>query len=379
MEYTGMLVFFLFDYCVATGIGNSTSKASLLAACPTAFPASAGSYSDCTYQGTERIFLVSSGTLTLTSCKFTSCGYSSTDVYAGCMYFSDSTVANIYSCSFKDCHSGSGGAIKNDSKGTVTLKDCEFDSCYSFSYSGGAITTSGGKLINENNNFTNCWTDGHGGSIMQYRYVQSGNDSITNCRFSNGKAQLTGEGAGGGVLFCDGVLTVSECTFVECHAVWDGGAIAFFDAMTNDNVIVTISSCEIIRCTAGVGGGAISVSSQTANHPTITLSSVLIQDCSASSSYGQAIHIYSCSSFTWSNLCIVGTGTLIKSATTAISVPSSSDMTSGCPAPTPSVSRSPSPSPSATFVVTEMVESPEMPKNDFCAFVDFIYAFGVLA
>ena len=104
------------------------------------------------------------------------------------------------------------------------------------------------------------------------------------------------------------------------------GAIFIFGVQ---EMSVEISGTELRQCSAATGGGGIACSEFQAN-PSLTVSYLTITDCSADSSYGQAIHIYSCSSFTWDHLCITGTGTLVKSDI-SISVPTGEQLTEGCP------------------------------------------------
>ena len=60
-------------------------RSSVLLSCPSSFPASSGSYSDCTISGkSSRAFSLSSGTLTVTRCKFQSC--SASGLEGGCIY-----------------------------------------------------------------------------------------------------------------------------------------------------------------------------------------------------------------------------------------------------------------------------------------------------
>ena len=97
---------------------------------------------------------------------------------------------------------------------------------------------------------------------------------------------------------------------------------------SRSQVTATVSHSIFISCSATNGGGAISSSlygGSTA--PSLTISWIVIQDCTANSASGQAIHIYECKSFKWEYLCITGRGTLISRSGT---VPTHAELTNGC-------------------------------------------------
>lgn len=164
-----------------------------------------------------------------------------------------------------------------------------------------------------------------------------------------------------------GTGRIELCLFELCTADY-GGAFDDF----NGGLAVTFVECEIKKCSAtSEGGGAISCGKIRTS--SWTLSWVYISDCSAvSSSYGQAIHIYTATSFTWSNLCITGTGTLVMSEVSSITVPTASQLSEGCPKPFPTRSRSRSPTATASRKFTQHVINYSPRRRIYIAFMEYI-------
>lgn len=303
-----------------------------LLACPSEFPVTSGSYSDCTFNNvTSLAFNVSlSGeTLTLHSCAFIRCSDTES---GGCIY--STATLQVSSCSFTSCRGG-GGAIRVDNSNALSLiEDSLFDNCSSVS-TGGAISFQRGKECRVNNSqFIDCVATTTGGAI---RCIYSGNQycscSMEGCAFVRCIAALGENSAngGGGVECQAGTISISNCLFDLCSAEHsDGGAIALglWHTHTSLYLNVTISGCEIRSCSSheDAGGGISSYS------PTLILSWVAITDCTAKSVYGQAIHFYSCKTFAWDHLCVKGTGTLVKTETSAIEIPAlKEELEAACP------------------------------------------------
>ena len=151
---------------------------------------------------------------------------------------------------------------------------------------------------------------------------------MENCSFIACKSTVDStryEGGGAIVIEADaGTQDICYCLFDSCKAQLCGGAIVIAQSASS----VVVLGCEIRNCLASRGGG-ISASSDSSSL-SLTVSWVSIIDCSADPSYGQAIHIFSCKSFKWDHLCITGTGTLVKSGTSSISVPATQELTKEC-------------------------------------------------
>ena len=308
-------------------ISERTSANAALLACPSSLPASSGSYSDCTFSDrTSREFDVTSElTLTLRFCVFTNC---SGEGHGGCIYCTG--TVNVYSCSFTACkNTGSecnGGAICiGDASSSALIEDSQFSEC-STSFDGGAISFRYvAQCTIRNCQFTDCQcstTVGTGGAIADSQSAGPGM-TITSCSFVNCSEYWSGgsnEG-GGAVKCCSGTTNITQCSFDSCFAGNTGAAICCFAFTT---LSVFVSHCEIRKCSASRGGGGIACAKWN-NYPSLSISYLTITDCTAASSLGQAIHIYSCNSFKWDHLCITGTGTLVKTDDSS-SVPTEAEL-----------------------------------------------------
>lgn len=329
---------------------NKLNNRPYLLTCPSSFPVkTSGTYTDCRINGTTSTpFKISSGVLTMVRCEFTNCIEQNTQ--GASIYCSGSTIGYIYSCSFVSCRSWYNGAgINYRSSDCITVQNSHFKNCSDSLNGAGAISIRGYRCIIENNIFEDCWADNYGGAIRQEYYVSI--VLITKCKFLRCYECVEG---GGAVSLEGGTFDVNECYFEKCTAT-NGGAISLYARDSGSSGSTTISRCEIVSCSASSkGGGAISVLTLRGNPPSLSVSYLIIRDCSAPSSCGQAIHLYECASFTWEKLCITGSGTLIASS--SVSIPSASQLQEVCqvvsPTPRPTTTKVPTPSQSRSLPLT---------------------------
>lgn len=213
--------------------------------CLSSFPATkGGSYSGCSISDKrEGVFRAKSGTLTVESFQFIRCYM---DGGGGAVYAKQISYVAVRSCSFV-----SRGNWHQCSE-KLHIHRCE-------------TSTSGGGMF--------CGADGTvTGQVL--------NRSLFGCK-SMSISLTSGCGA---VHAKYGTLSIDYCLFDSWTANKHGGAVCFGGETR------TVGDCEITKCSVSKGGGLASVYSTT----DLTVSYVVITDCTGSSSHGQAIHIYLC-------------------------------------------------------------------------------------
>jgi predicted outer membrane repeat protein len=147
--------------------------------------------------------------------------------------------------------SGSGGGIENT--GSLTLNQDAVSSC-TVSGDGGAVNNeSTGTLSAQDTFFLNDTAQDNGGAIRDV-----GAASVTACTFSGNQSTGVNSGDGdagkgfGAALFTtsSSTLAVTDCTFVGNTAAGSGGAIEAQGPVTVESSTFTLN-------TAGIAGGAI--------------------------------------------------------------------------------------------------------------------------
>lgn len=156
----------------------------------------------------------------------------------------------IDGCVFKDCISRAGGGVEAD-VGRVEVSDCDFIRCISkdITYKEGETDktekgTNGGGLNNYTEKMINATT-----SL-----------EVTGCKFYGCAAIGSGLGQGGGVRATASVSTLTDCKFADdlenadnhCKAKFGGGA-----AFAMADVEAFVEGCTFENCVATENGGAI--------------------------------------------------------------------------------------------------------------------------
>jgi len=172
----------------------------------------------------------------------------------------DVTIANCtFTGNIADSSSATGqggGAVHQNSSGTVTITDSTFTNNAEIGGSGGggAIRNRGGTMNISDSIFTaNTGLDG-GGAISG-----GGTLNITRARFfgnsaSGPNAQQSGQGSGGAIS-AGGTVTVADSVFTGNSAVNSGGAIYTIGNFTMTNSTVSNNTSNTNNDNAGVGGG----------------------------------------------------------------------------------------------------------------------------
>jgi predicted outer membrane repeat protein len=148
------------------------------------------------------------GTLTVKNCAFESC---TTFERGGAIGMSGSTILHaINTTFFNNSATEAGGAIFSGAN--TTLANCIFTSCSSSGAPGGAVFLSGSATITDST-FTGCWTKGAPGGAVS----ANANTTLTNCVFTDNTCNDCGMAPGGGAIYADptyGDPTLEGCKFV---------------------------------------------------------------------------------------------------------------------------------------------------------------------
>ena len=183
---------------------------------------------------------------TLSDCSFTDCHADS----GGAVYW-DGDSGILSGCSFTDCYSdtittagGDGGAIYwEGSDGKVD--DCIFMNCYG-EHSGGAVFWLGSNGNLANSKFVNCYSSQSGGAVKWQDYGVLSNCEFMDCHANNG---------GGAVNWVDAEGVLSNCDFIGCHAN-NGGAV-YFSTNRFSSGCGSITESSFTNCRAKYDGGGI--------------------------------------------------------------------------------------------------------------------------
>ncbi|KAK2944052.1 hypothetical protein BLNAU_21051 [Blattamonas nauphoetae] len=167
----------------------------------------------------------------MTSVKFTLCT------------FNDMTVA-------AERFRGGAAICLDDAESSFSVTQCFFHKCTCTGEKdkGGAIYVeldgSDRPITISLSSFTDCEASadhsGDGGCLYCYAFAPS---SISDCFFENGKADSTGAAA----LWMFSHIALSNCAFVSCTAVWDGGALHFHMVDSIDLSFLQFRDCSSTR------------------------------------------------------------------------------------------------------------------------------------
>ncbi|KAK2943941.1 hypothetical protein BLNAU_21144 [Blattamonas nauphoetae] len=177
----------------------------------------------------------------------------------------DHSLFSFTLCTFKGCSSTThGGAIySNNINVDVSIESCSFNSCSAASY-GGAI------FIYLTAGTTNVIT------LKSSSYMSCSADRDTSL-----------------AMYYPGNLIISECVFIESEAVSYGGAMGLvhWDPAINGGAISNclFQNCKQTSATSSWGGGSMFLN----NCPSVQLSSLLFDECSAATGIGHVVDVYS--------------------------------------------------------------------------------------
>ena len=148
----------------------------------------------------------------------------SSRISAGAIALKNVNEAVIDNCTFINVTSiKDGGAIVSDVSG-----DKDFD---------GTVT-----IINSD--FVNCHS-GFGGAVMQL----SGNLTVNNCTFTNNSVEFDG----GAIYLSNVSADISNSSFNENYAMYNGSRGTFGGAIFNDMTTLNLINCELVNNTAQYG------------------------------------------------------------------------------------------------------------------------------
>ncbi len=120
---------------------------------------------------------------------------------------------------------------------------------------GGIENNLGGTLTVTDSTFTNNSATYDGGAIENADYHGSGTLTVTDSTFTNNSATYDGGAIDNGAYYGSGTLTVTDSTFTNNSSTLDGGAIDNGDASGSGTLTVTDST--FANNSATVDGGAI--------------------------------------------------------------------------------------------------------------------------
>lgn len=303
------------------------------------------------------VFSLKTATLEVEECKFTSCSARETS-YGGVLYQTSTSKLIMTKSRAEKCYAGKGGGVMRIAGGSVTIKDnCVFNNCNAQFSSGGAISdsTSGsgaGVITVSNTKITSC--HGKGGSLGGAIWIAGATTTLSNCEI-NSCQSVYGGGAvyqmnsgskvtisdcivkkclgkclatacpGGALALEGGSTTITNTIFEECHAKKSGGVIGTQGRNPDRWGKVVIRNCQMIKCTADQYAGAMYF---TKGAYSLTIDDLLCDECYGTGTKGLTIYISNISTFSWRNLCIRGTGSLVYSVKNQ---PSVYDANNGCP------------------------------------------------
>lgn len=190
-------------------------------------------------------------------------------------YATESTSI-ITGCTFTNCKSRSGGAVESDAH-HITVDGCAFTDCESKKMEGNNNTGSGGAI--------NTYIyEGSGGSLGRTypTYLTVRNTTFTNCKTTAGDGNTRGHG--GGIRSTSLYNVIENCTFTDCEARYDGGAICINN---NEAYTAEIIGCTITGCKARNGGGVyVKVNNMTTDPMMLTINGGTISDNTADTQGG---------------------------------------------------------------------------------------------
>ncbi|KAK2954325.1 hypothetical protein BLNAU_10657 [Blattamonas nauphoetae] len=194
-------------------------------------------------------------------------------------------------CTFKGCSASNGGAILcQNIKVNLNIESCSFDSC-SANGNGGAIYISPpsgqtNKLTLRSSSFMLC-------SAKYFACLR---------------------------MYYPSVSTISECVFIDSEVEQFGGALGLdeWDPVTKGGAISNclFQNCKQTDATSAYGGGAMFLQ----QCPSVQLSSLLFDDCSAAKGRGHAIYFSSSTYPTLASMSISNCASSSKHSTSLVYV-----------------------------------------------------------
>ena len=233
--------------------------------------------------------------LEVIGCKFEDCETKKSGSRGGAVQASNTETVRIWGCTFKNCSSDEGGAVRmgaNDS--TLDIQASTFTDCTGRTSSGAVYTpakivtignesshTYGSGEVSpwdetvtwtvKNSRFENCTSPQYGG-VYQNRSSSDSAATVSHTDFENCSSTNSEAGA----LFTTALaMSISDSTFTKCSATGNGGAVSH--GSTSD----TLNNVTFSECTSGVSGGGAYLTSGT-----IDITGGSFNDCTAQSSGG---------------------------------------------------------------------------------------------
>lgn len=155
---------------------------------------------------------------------------------------------------------------------------------------GGMVKTLDCNVAIQDAEFLNCIANNGGGVYIEFSGDAGNNQGsleANNVRFENCRAKSTSSRQGGGGIWTDAaILSLSNCSFVNCTAYDQGGGV--FHRVNDDyDTQTTMKNCTFENCEARAAGGFES----DARHVTVEYSS--FKNCIATQRNGGGMNIYS--------------------------------------------------------------------------------------
>ena len=178
--------------------------------------------------------------------------------------------ATFVNCMFVQNRSEWGGGGFNITENShVTIRRSIFKE--NSGAAGGGISLYGGKLRAENCTFTRNQASMGGATYLRH---EQNNANLFHCDFIENVAE--GEGAGGAIMFRDGIdAEAAHCRFIKNRAQWGGGAI-FFAGRANAELHHNL----YLKNSAGVVGGAIALNPNMGEQPLYVTHSTFLDNIS---------------------------------------------------------------------------------------------------
>lgn len=167
--------------------------------------------------------------------------------YKEIINYARQSKTRITKCTFSGCESTAAGAIETEAF-DVSIEYCKFLACKATS-SKNTVRNAGAVNIYIFEGLTNA-----DDAVIDDADTDSGTTEvrIKGCLFEN--CSTAGK-MGGGIRSTSQILEVSDCSFYNCTAVQQGGAIAH----TNSEAYITgIYGCTMENCSGSIGGGVYS-------------------------------------------------------------------------------------------------------------------------
>lgn len=216
-----------------------------------------------------------SSSLTVKNCIFTNCQTNaSVDKAGGGGIWTTARELYVRNCQFEDCAclkgSAQAGAVFHNiqanwfANSKTWISDCSFEDCFSAQASGGTVESDAKDITILNCSFKGSYSSkpsgSNGGALNVYaeNTASTSKDCIlrvVGCTFEDCNAKL-GTANGGAIRTTTKQLLLWGCTFKNTQSV-TGGAVS----MTNSNATkLEIYSCTFEDCVATGNGGAVSAS-----------------------------------------------------------------------------------------------------------------------